>query len=609
MMFNFYLFIVMSKNRLDYTANLGRHSHDVSQGYTSSIAPGCLVPQYFDILQPNDKIFYKTHMFTRFQDVPTAFLGEIDMHIDYFFVPLQMIYTLFGQVFAQTDDVISSFYDLHSHQHFDNLPILDLITLCDDESFADDTIQNKCLYNDVDCVGKGMFRLLDALDYNANVYNYYYASRVTDYDVPLMTFVGFPAALAAYQAIYQKYYRNEEIERFNIGAFNLDDAFNNENLDVSRSHGAQLLTLRYCGRPNDYFTNIRFSPIATSINAFNQNSVGNYRVDGGEISDFGWLASKVRNFLGPVNTSFDSQGVNNLIGTSPSYANNFGGVSSSSESDDFDLSYLSAQNIRAVFALDKYMRVYGRAGKTYDDQILAHFGVKIPHDVKHDLTHLKHYRMVLQSDPVLSTADTEHGSVGSVGGQVAGELNTNEESFTAPVHGVFMAIAYVVTHPRYFFTNSRLHSINNRLSFPIPEFDKLGAQPLYNIEYSSPADTNRLWMNRYQEFKQKYNRVSITFAHDYHVSQDTDANFFSPWVVSRHPYSFDGSYFNVPRFMDFFEWPSALDNIMTVPYNGDWSQDYVENPHLALQTDPILTEFACFAKKVSWMSPTGEPDL
>ena len=162
----------MSKNRLDYTANLGRHSHDVSQGYTSSLAPGCLVPQYFDILQPHDKIFYKTHMFTRFQDVSTAFLGEIDMHIDYFFVPLQMIYTLFGQVFAQTDDVISSFYNLHSHQHLDNLPILNLSALCADQGFIDDVIFNKSIYNNVDCVGKGVFRLLDALDYNALFLHY-----------------------------------------------------------------------------------------------------------------------------------------------------------------------------------------------------------------------------------------------------------------------------------------------------------------------------------------------------------------------------------------------------------------------------------------------------
>ena len=608
MMFNFYLFIVMSKNRLDYTANLGRHSHDVSQGYTSSIAPGCLVPQYFDILQPNDKIFYKTHMFTRFQDVSTAFLGEIDMHIDYFFVPLQMIYTLFGQVFAQTDDVISSFYDLHSHQHLDNLPILSLPGLCADQGYIDDVIETKSIYNNVDCVGKGVFRLLDALDYNANVFNTYYSSQIQNYDVPLYTFVGFPAALAAYQAIYQKYYRNEEIERFNIGAFNLDDAFNNQDLDVTQSHGAQLLTLRYCGRPNDYFTNIRFSPIATSINSFNQKSISVARIDGGSSQDFGDLVRNVSNYFGFFGSTFDSQSIDDSLGLPPNTANLFGGVSESAALDDNSNSVLYAQNIRAVFALDKYMRVYGRAGKTYDDQILAHFGVKIPHDIKHDITHLKHYRMVLQSDPVMSTADTEHGSVGSVGGQVAGELNTNEESFIAPVHGVFMAIAYVVTHPRYFFTNSRLHNINSRLSFPIPEFDKLGAQPLFDAEYCGPDQSNYLWMNRYQEFKQKYNRCSITFAHNYHLSDETMANFFSPWVVSRMPYRPIGETL-FPRFRDFFEWPNALDNVMVTSYNGEWSQDYVENPHLALQTDPILTEFACFAKKVSWMSPTGEPDL
>ena len=101
----------MSKNRLDYTANLGRHDHDVTAGFTSSITTGPIVPQYFDILGPGDKIFYRTHMFCRFQHMPTAFLGEIDMHLDYFFVPLQMLYTAFGQVFAQTNDVISDFFE------------------------------------------------------------------------------------------------------------------------------------------------------------------------------------------------------------------------------------------------------------------------------------------------------------------------------------------------------------------------------------------------------------------------------------------------------------------------------------------------------------------
>ena len=116
----------MSKNRLDFTANLGRHSHDVSQGFTSSLTTGAIVPQYFDILQPGEKIFYKTHMFCRFKDIPRPFLGEVSLHLDYFFVPATMLYTLFGQVFAQTDDVISDFYLGISQQNIDQFPIADI---------------------------------------------------------------------------------------------------------------------------------------------------------------------------------------------------------------------------------------------------------------------------------------------------------------------------------------------------------------------------------------------------------------------------------------------------------------------------------------------------
>ena len=595
----------MSKNRLDYTAKLGRHSHDVSQGYTSSIAPGCLVPQYFDILQPNDKIFYKTHMFTRFQDVATAFLGEVDMHIDYFFVPLQMIYTLFGQVFAQTNDVISDFYDLHANLHQDSLPVADLNEFFNDVNVYNEFKAGVSNYNYVDTPLKGSFRLLDALDINPCV-SISYPIEQNELQIPHKTFVGFPAALAAYQAIYQKYYRNEEIERFEIGTYNLDSVFNQGSLKIDDTHINRLVTLRYCGRPNDYFTNIRFSPIASSINSFNQSFDGT-GVSGGSYDNFGNLVDSISNYLGSSANSYGFQGVNELGGLYPENAIGAGSAVVSVPLEESNPISISAQNIRAIFALDKYMRVYGRAGKTYDDQILAHFGVKIPHDVKHDLTHLKHYRMVLQSDPVMSTADTENGSVGAVGGQVAGELNTNEESFTAPVHGVFMAIAYVVTHPRYTFTNSRLHSISQRLSFPIPEFDKLGAQPLLSEEVCFDSDDfGYFWMNRYQEFKQKYNRASITFASDYEAQ--FDSNFFSPWVVSRMPYNFK-AHFGSPTFKSFFEQPDALDNVMVLSYSGSWSSDYVSSPHLVMQTDPILTEFACFAKKVSWMSPTGEPDL
>ena len=39
-----------------------------------------------------------------------------------------------------------------------------------------------------------------------------------------------------------------------------------------------------------------------------------------------------------------------------------------------------------MFAVEKLLRITGRARKDYDSQVLAHLGFKVPHDVKHELT-------------------------------------------------------------------------------------------------------------------------------------------------------------------------------------------------------------------------------
>lgn len=152
----------MAKNRLDYQAQLSRHSHDISAGYTAQLAPGILVPQFFHVLGPGDTIYYSNHMFARLQDVVTAFLGEIDIHIDSFFVPLQMLYTPFGQIFAQTDDLISSvFVTQQGPSPLDIFPILDLDTSVGQA--LDVTISD---YVGYESQGKSCARLFDALNLN-----------------------------------------------------------------------------------------------------------------------------------------------------------------------------------------------------------------------------------------------------------------------------------------------------------------------------------------------------------------------------------------------------------------------------------------------------------
>ena len=606
----------MSKNRLDYTANLSRHSHDVTAGYTASIAPSMIVPQYFDILQPNDTIYYKTHMFVRSQDLVTAFLGEVDLHIKYFFVPLQMLYTNFGQIFAQTDDVISSFYKSASAE--ERFPVGSFNTFFT-QAKVTDWMTNRYINGVGDVQLKGAFRLLDALDANPCVTLRSFQYKLNDQGAPTSEANPFYQsyspngtyfAFLAYQAIYQKKFRNEDFERFDIESYNIDDCF--QTGQINESHMNKLLQLRYCGRMQDYFTSARPSPVASAVNKYASPAVpGTIRSDGGDTLPN--LYNAVRDYLSPTMDSVIRQGIDEPLGVNDSDVRYQQGYTNIYQNDESPASYLNAQTIRSIFALDKYLRIYGRAGKTYDEQILAHFGVKIPHDVKHDLTELKHYRLVLQSDPVVATADTESGALGQIGGNLQGQLDTNEEKFTAPVHGVFMAVAFVLTKPRYFGTCSKLHALSNRNQFPFPEFDNLGAQPMYYYEAGwnngSPQDMI-WWQNRYNEFKQKYNRCSFNYAHGY----NENSNFYAPWVVSRYPLSPLGNGYapstgQAVATSLVFEPVDALNNVMAIEYNSGWSYQYINNPHLVNQTDPLLTEFCCFAKKVSWMSPTGEPNL
>lgn len=572
-----------------FTAHLSRHAHDVSAGYTSSLAPGMIIPQYFDILMPGDKVYFSTHAFARLQDVVTAFLGQVDIHLDYFFVPLQMLYTPAGQVLQQTDDLISSVFENADFDH-DRFPLLAVPRF----GIVTDALGSSILINGA--------RLLDA--FNMNPYAVYNGVNV-DANPQLANVRNNPPVApwvpAAYQAIYQKYYRNDNMEHLDVSSYNFDQYYTSQTFENSK-----FFTLRYHQRYEDYFTSVKVSPIASNVNSF--ASVGTE-----SIAD---MFGSVNRYLSPEGDNFSiiSTGVDHQPATNTTIY----------QSLDDNQNFFSPANIRGLFAIEKYLRIWGRADKTYDDQILAHFGYKVPHDVKHDLTHIKHYKFSLQAEPVYSSASVDGGStLGQVGGQGAQTLDSGQETFEAPVHGVFMCVAYALTRPRYLNTFSKLHMLTTPASFPSPEFDKLGMQPLYAFE-SSPyylhtnaesTSQNLLsragWQYRYSEFKKKYNRTSLNYIHNW-FDKSYD-NVFSPWVLSRSPYLInDNGVFvthNMVNASLLFESPRALDNVMVVKYDGSWKDEYVASPNLMFATDPIIFEYMCRCKKVSWMSETGEPEL
>ena len=67
--------------------------------------------------------------------------------------------------------------------------------------------------------------------------------------------------------------------------------------------------------------------------------------------------------------------------------------------------------IRQAFANEKLAMITGRT-KNYDSQVLAHFGVKVPHDVKHDVTLVGRDTYKLRVGEVTSLATTQTGKYG-----------------------------------------------------------------------------------------------------------------------------------------------------------------------------------------------------
>ena len=540
-----------------------------------------------------------------------------------------MLYTPFGQIYSQTDDFISSNFDADEILP-DSFPVVDV-----DAAVASHANNYKRFtYFKSECWGKECFRMLDAFNLNplsvcsaaARTASQYTGSSFID-DKYTHNLKITPWIPAAYQCIYQKGYRNDSLERLSVSSYNFDSEYANTDITASRS---RFFIERYAQRPNDYFTSMRVSPIASAINKVRSSHDSTLMANGEEID----LINKVHNFLDPNGSSYYPSYFDGEIDTIGTDAFKSVSVSSDTNSQDNSLSHLNAANIRSLFAVDKFMRIWGRADKTYDDQILAHFGVKIPHDVKHDVTRIKSWRFSLGSTPVYSTSNSVGnseeqlvGALGQVGGQGMAEFDSSRsrdgfsEKFTAPVHGVFMIVAYAVTKPRYYNTFSRLHLLSNRLSFPIPEFDKLGAQPVYKFQIH-PYFLNQLlssqfcgWENRYHEFKEKYNRAAYTFsAQGTHFDAET-TNVYAPWLISQPVFN-DLSNETVltddNNFVDrelFHERTNAVNPVLRRWYNPGWSPAFWSNPHEILQDDPFITEFMCRAKLVSWMSETGEPDL
>lgn len=517
-------------------ANRPRNAFDLSQRHLFTASAGMLLPVMSLDLMPHDHIELQASDFMRTIPMNSAAFMSMKGVYEFFFVPYAQLFKGFDQLITGMNDYRSVFmYESFNQASPVKVPAVPLGELA--QAVSKVTTTDIFGFSDKD----NLVRLFDLLGYG----------RFCNIDGTLRDEIKdvkekvTPFRLAAYQKIYMDYYRNSTYENYSAINFNFD----NFTKDFTP---AQILGrfgfMRYRNAQKDLFTSIYPKPLF---------DIGLSNVTGSLVGD-----------------------------NSSTYA-----LSASKETIDFSESNVGA--IRNAFALDKLLSITMRAGKTYAEQMAAHFGIEVPEGRDGRVVYCGGFDAPIQVGDVTQQAgttavgnDTKYGGyLGKVTGKATGS-GSGKVTFDAKEHGVFMCIYSLVPDMQY--DSSRVDPFvlkQQRGDFFVPEFENLGMQPLNKLWISDTDKAHGLvgWQARYSEYKT---------ALDINHGQFMNGQPLSFWSISRARAKDTLATFSIASLKINPHW---LDSVFVGDYNGKEL------------TDQLFGGCLFNVQKVSDMSVDGMP--
>lgn len=494
----------------------GQNGFDVSRHRSYSSPVGMLLPVFKDYANPGDKYKLNSHTFIRTEAIETAAFVRMKHHIDWFFVPITQLYSRWNEFFNGTNDIMTNMFPDSVNLSLPKANLLPLIknTLTDNSTFFDD-------YNPsgapdgrriakVDSFGVPLFwnfrRLFDMLGYgNVEKYNDVIPSN-NSLSLPLLDFL-------AYHKIFHSHYRLTDWTPNNPNLYNVDSFYSTGSI-IDNSRDAILGTMHYRPYRKDYFTNILPQPVfSQNFSSFIQSGLINSSSSGNNFTNIKGIIPEYP-LLGSVGIQNLSKQINNagnsdyIFGFSGYYGNSSGEQS---------INGLSAPQLRATFAIDKLARITAFAGGHYSDQILAHFGVELPKGIGDEAYYLGSQKSDIQINEVVATSTSGADGAGSVIGDIAGKAfaatqQTSDIDFTAPCHGIIMAISSIEVIPSYASLGCEAYNRKSTMfDFYKPELDDLGMQPMFGDFIGESFDNTQSlsgWTYRYSEYKTNFDVVN-----------------------------------------------------------------------------------------------------
>lgn len=520
---------------------------------------GALLPVLSLDLIPHDHVEIDAQDFMRTMPMNSSAFMSMRGVYEFFFVPYSQLWHPFDQFITGMQDYKTS---LLSKKFFSKQPV-------NVPYFSREAVF-KATINDT---ARDMFsfprrsntiRLLDLLGYGYPVFSRNINPQTKK---PVRLDNAFdgkvtPFRIAAYQKIYSDFYRNSTYEPVDIESYNFDDSgWMNSNNDSSEGAGKIILDrffkLRYRNAPTDYFTNLRPTPLFD----MDENLLSSLKLSSPNIDRAGINNEKTSaNVLLPVPTGF------NVVDPS---------------------------SIRSAFALDKLLSITMRAGKTYAEQMQAHFGVAVSEGRDGEVVYIGGFDSNIQVGDVTQTSGTTNPTVTDVQqaklagylGKITGKgtsSGSGRVTFDAKEHGVLMCIYSVV--PAMQYDSSRVDPFvtkSTRGEFFIPEFENLGMQPLmmHNItdvdrwtEVRDFANLPKLkngplgWQLRYSEYKTAVDINHGQFAGDGPLSY---------WTVGRNRGFTDNFTSAKLELTQLKISPLWVNSIFAVNYNGEEVTDHL----------------------------------
>lgn len=517
-----------------------RNAFDLSQRHLFTAPLGMLLPVLSLHAKPNDHFDIDANDFMRTMPMNSTAFVDCKGVYEFFFVPYSQLWHGFDQFITSMNDfgsgLLSKVYDGNFPSKVPIFSLKSVITSLDKSVYAAD-----------------IHRMFSLLGYG-NYWNSNDGKLIKDVLIPDVQVNAFP--FAAYQKIYQDFYRNTQYEPYDV-SFSLDTAFGGVLFSGDDSKRTDLFFRpRFRNYGMDYLTNIRPNALFS-----------------------GKLPEDLRpnSFVDNSFSQFDSQG---KVGAPVLGA------------------AVSVSSIRAAFAYDKLLSIMGRAPKTYKDQMKAIYGVDVSTGRDGKCYFLGGFDSAFQFGDVDQTSQTtaqDTPYTNALGSSVSKAVASGHGhiKFDAREHGLIMCLYSVIPTNQY--DDTRIDPFNvkqSRSDYYIPMYDHIGMQPLYtgfvnNLRTSSsPAsvdwavDSNKTmttalgWQPRYSEYKTAIDINHGQFSKGGPLSYFTSSR--ARGVISGVVHdgqslpltSLGYGYLKNLTIKDFKISPNLFDSIFKVSYNG-----------------------------------------